>query len=354
MTTEELKDYLDKKLRLGKLDSALLFLSSSVGLIFAVTQSIEKSPASLALFAPAFFLGWVLPFYYGYVRGALVRDSIVDRYRGWIFFFSGLGMYFLVLVTGPLFETLAPVDPVTPMSTSLLLTVPSLLGFLFLTGFFFLKRFTRFIFGLVNEKPDDLTWEIARSTGAASAFMAMGGWFATRLRIFTVYSLVFLTPFALLVLYLWDKSDYYARGSIAGIEFKVVRKPGRLNGKRFLTFLKDTLIVATYAIFGTVAVLVIVLYDLTGFTLLLVETGFLVAVPMLILSYLTRMTRRLEFSAPPRKKEEKPCRRSFGDLSHSRALVLGLACRKSRKGRKSRLSEHYSPTRLAARPSQTS
>jgi hypothetical protein len=43
---EKFKAYLDRKMRLGKLGSALLFLSSSVGLIFAITQSLAKPPAS--------------------------------------------------------------------------------------------------------------------------------------------------------------------------------------------------------------------------------------------------------------------------------------------------------------------
>src|SRR6266487_4132766 len=87
------KRYFERKLRVGKLDSALLFLSSTVGIIFAVIRAAINPSASIVTAIPLIVLGIVLPFYYGYLRGALVRSSTVDRYRGWIFFLGGLGAY---------------------------------------------------------------------------------------------------------------------------------------------------------------------------------------------------------------------------------------------------------------------
>lgn len=87
------KAYLNKKLRVGKLDSALLFLSSTVGLMFAVIRAAIDPATAIGTAIPLIILGVVLPFYYGYVRGALVRLSTADRYRGWIFFLVGLGAY---------------------------------------------------------------------------------------------------------------------------------------------------------------------------------------------------------------------------------------------------------------------
>src|SRR5438309_3169020 len=89
---ERIKSYFDKGSKIGKLDSALLFLSSTVGLMFAVIRA-TINPASVVTAIPLIGLGVVLPFYYGYVRGALVRSSTVDRYRGWVFFLAGLGAY---------------------------------------------------------------------------------------------------------------------------------------------------------------------------------------------------------------------------------------------------------------------
>jgi len=40
-------------------------------------------------------MGVVLPLYFGYWRGGVVRSSAIDRYRGWIFFWVGLGFYAL-------------------------------------------------------------------------------------------------------------------------------------------------------------------------------------------------------------------------------------------------------------------
>ncbi len=217
-------------------------------------------------------------------------------------------MYFLVTITQPMFETLAPRDAVQP-ATPTLFVIPAVIGFVFMTGFFFLKAFTKFIFAIVNDEPNALTLQIALWTGSAAAFIALAGWLLSRFQKFTVYSLVFLLPLALVAVYLWDKSDYYSRAANANIAYKVVKRPGRLHGRMGPTFLKDVLKVAAFAIWGFATALITSQYELTGFTLLLVQAGFLVLVPTLILGYLTRLTRRLEFASPPRK----PRRRALFD-----------------------------------------
>jgi len=89
------KSYFNRKLRLGKVDAALLFLASSVGTIFAVIRAIVSGAGGLWYVAPLLLLGVVLPLYFGYWRGGVVRSSAIDRYRGWIFFWVGLGFYAL-------------------------------------------------------------------------------------------------------------------------------------------------------------------------------------------------------------------------------------------------------------------
>ena len=88
------KSYFNRKLRLGKVDAALLFLASSVGTIFAVIRAVVSGAGGLWYVAPL-LLGVVLPLYFGYWRGGVVRSSATDRYRGWIFFWVGLGFYAL-------------------------------------------------------------------------------------------------------------------------------------------------------------------------------------------------------------------------------------------------------------------
>ncbi len=89
------KSYFNRKLRLGKVDAALLFLASSVGTIFAVIRAVVSGARRLWYVVPLLLLGVVLPLYFGYWRGGVVRSSAIDRYRGWIFFWVGLGFYAL-------------------------------------------------------------------------------------------------------------------------------------------------------------------------------------------------------------------------------------------------------------------
>ncbi|WP_287588278.1 hypothetical protein [Candidatus Borrarchaeum sp.] len=87
----DLKHYLDVKLRIGKLDSALLFLSSSITIIFALIQVFIGGVGALIYFLPLFFLGWIIPFYVGYIKGGL-GDSVVERCRGWLYLILGIIM----------------------------------------------------------------------------------------------------------------------------------------------------------------------------------------------------------------------------------------------------------------------
>lgn len=97
----EVKEYIDKKLRLAKLDSALLFFSSSLSLAFSVGYAYLGTEW-LQYYLPMLFLGWFMPIYIGYLRGSLIKDSVEERIRGWIYFIIGLGFY----VISPLLSTL--------------------------------------------------------------------------------------------------------------------------------------------------------------------------------------------------------------------------------------------------------
>src|SRR5439155_20325970 len=88
---------MEESRRRDKLDDALLFLMGSLGVLFGLIQLYVGS-GSLILFAiPVALLGWVFPFYYGYLRGAM-QDSMMDRYRGWVVLVVGLGLYAVIVV----------------------------------------------------------------------------------------------------------------------------------------------------------------------------------------------------------------------------------------------------------------
>lgn len=97
----ELKEYIDRKLMLGKLDSALLFFSSSLSLAFGLGYAYLETKW-LQYYVPMLFLGWFMPVYIGYVRGSLIQDLVEERIRGWIYFIVGLGMY----IFSPILEDL--------------------------------------------------------------------------------------------------------------------------------------------------------------------------------------------------------------------------------------------------------
>lgn len=97
----DLREHIDRKLRLAKLDSALLFFSSSLSLAFGVGYGLLGSKW-LQYYLPMLLLGWVMPIYIGYVRGSLLKDSIEERMRGWTYFVMGLGFY----IVNPLFNGL--------------------------------------------------------------------------------------------------------------------------------------------------------------------------------------------------------------------------------------------------------
>lgn len=96
----ELKEYIERKLMLAKLDSALLFFSSSLSLAFGVGYAFLGGKW-LQYYLPMLFLGWFMPIYIGYLRGSLIQDSVEERARGWIYFVVGLGFY----IGGPLLGT---------------------------------------------------------------------------------------------------------------------------------------------------------------------------------------------------------------------------------------------------------
>lgn len=85
------KNKLDKQK--DKLDRLLLSTTSLLGLIFGISQIIIGGMDSLIFFIPFIILIWLWPIYIGYIRGAIVFDHILERFRGWIYFIGGIFIY---------------------------------------------------------------------------------------------------------------------------------------------------------------------------------------------------------------------------------------------------------------------
>lgn len=79
--------------KLDRLDNAFLFTISLVGLLFTIIQIYMEGITGLIEISPLLFLGIVLPFYIGYMRGAIEMDSVMERVRGWVYLAVGVGAY---------------------------------------------------------------------------------------------------------------------------------------------------------------------------------------------------------------------------------------------------------------------
>jgi|GEM_PF-3311573 len=85
------------KSRVDKLDEAFLFLISLTSIIFTVIQAFFGGLAFILYSILLLIFGVVIPFYYGYLKGAL-KDSAIMRVRGWIYLFIGTAGYVTMLI----------------------------------------------------------------------------------------------------------------------------------------------------------------------------------------------------------------------------------------------------------------
>jgi hypothetical protein len=89
--------------KLGKLDDAFLFVLASLGIVISFITSfvaIDKDNFTLLVSAvPFLLLGVLLPFFIGYIRGAISERNIQERIRGWLYFLIGTTTYFGFFLT---------------------------------------------------------------------------------------------------------------------------------------------------------------------------------------------------------------------------------------------------------------
>jgi hypothetical protein len=85
--------------KVDRLDNAFLFVLSSVGLLISFIQVRQESLSGLVEAIPFLLLGIILPFYVGYLRGAIEKDSLGERIRGWIYLIIGTISYFALYLS---------------------------------------------------------------------------------------------------------------------------------------------------------------------------------------------------------------------------------------------------------------
>ena len=103
-----IQEYIDKKSKVSSLDTALLFFSSSVSILFTLISTLFGKSV-LLLFLPTLFLGWFMPVYTGFIRGSLILDLIEERVRGWIYLIQGAGLYVSYAILKSTLPGLSPI-----------------------------------------------------------------------------------------------------------------------------------------------------------------------------------------------------------------------------------------------------
>lgn len=288
---------MDETRRRDKLDDALLFVMGSIGILFGLIQVFVGFSTLLQFVFPVGLLGWGLPFYFGHVRGAL-RDSMVDRYRGWIFLVVGLVLYSFILAEEELSSLIK--DPglqwILPVGGAPLLI-------LFVLG---LARFRRFVLGPTfpsNQVISQAAFDTVRAAGVIAFFGAI---FAIA-KFQTVSSLYVAIPLiaiaALIVAPFMLRSNSYARK--ANLRYRIVEKRGRYRGNQKVERAAKVLTILSLAFAGTGAVITIVarysgvepaLLFFAGGSLL--GWGFILFFPTIVLSFLTRKKEVIDFEGP--------------------------------------------------------
>jgi len=89
MKEDVLIDEIRRMMRLGKLDSLLLFASSFSGLIFSLLQVVLGGLNAIIYFLPFLVSITFMSIYIGYIRGGITIDKIEERVRGWVYLIVG-------------------------------------------------------------------------------------------------------------------------------------------------------------------------------------------------------------------------------------------------------------------------
>jgi hypothetical protein len=74
-------------------DNALIFAISFFNIAFVILTLFADSSRIIYLF-PLLLIWIAVPFYIGYLRGAIEIDTIVERIRGWVYLIVGVSSYF--------------------------------------------------------------------------------------------------------------------------------------------------------------------------------------------------------------------------------------------------------------------
>lgn len=162
----DFQEYIERKSKRDKLDTLLLFSSSSLSIVFTIISAILRYQ-DLVIFLPILFLSLFMPIYVGYVRGSLILDSAQERARGWIYLIIGSVLYISTVV-------ITMVLPDVVSSFVYLVSFLSVVIFLAILMYFsiFKNIIGNKILDILGQKPTDETDHSFFLTFTSSVFLA--------------------------------------------------------------------------------------------------------------------------------------------------------------------------------------
>jgi len=226
--SERLLKEIETKLRIGKLDSGLLFLCSSLSFLFGLLQTLLAGVQTITYFLPLLVFGWILPFYLGYVKGALLDNSVIERSIGWIYLIFGNLMYLANLISH-LIPRLFPEQPIIGILAAF---SPFIAGFLFGR---WLTKFVGKIFEICDKKLSEIELKITDSIAQSAIYFSVAGSFYV-LNLPNIVSADFgLT--AVILVFIFAGAMFYSAGSSyvkkIGRPYRVLEKAGKPKIARF-------------------------------------------------------------------------------------------------------------------------
>jgi hypothetical protein len=288
---------MDEARRRDKLDDSLLFVMGSVGILFGLFQVFLRPTTLLQFIIPVGLLAWVLPFYYGHIRGA-VGDSIADRYRGWIFLVLGSGLYAVIVAEEEVARYLS-----LNWNQEWIVTVPGL-GLL-LVLFWQTKRLRRFTLGPAFPQNPVLARSAINALKVAFVITVAGAFLAI-VSFLSIWDMAIVGPLTPLALFYMWRSNYYAKR--IHWPYAPAHRKGRLQrfGKiRRVYRILSSLAFAIFLVAGAFAVFLdfnvkLTILPQSLLTLLLLALGVTasLAIPALILGRLTRTVEDFDFDGP--------------------------------------------------------
>ncbi len=162
-----LKEELDHRGRVSRLDSAMLFLASATSLAFALIQTLLTTSPTFIFIIPGLLLGWFAPFYIGYIHGA-IKNNPVNRIRGWTYLTMGSISYVILSIFSLFIVPLLVLDAALGVFIAIGCTLPFII-----TGMAVTSSLNQRISRICNHYATPVEQKVVNSTRISSTILAL-------------------------------------------------------------------------------------------------------------------------------------------------------------------------------------